>query len=437
MKQKDTMTKRMTYECNELDTIAELLEEQAAAGWALGSKTGVIWGFHKSEPRRVQFNVEVVDTDVVGDALEEFIAFCEADGWKHAFDAGKIQIFENEDLEAEPIHTDPEVKLKIVHDRCKATRLLLPGILFLVFVFLTWKLMSPIGIYQLTSWNSLFMLCILPVFGIIMAALMIDYIRWYKQAKRAVECGQRPVYKRSKISKYSDLFLVTVYVGGIILTVLIDAFYGGSRAYAFYMVGLFAFIIGFCWFLFPRISAKRGKKKSNGLAYGAVAAVIAICAGLFVPGGFFVDAQKDATPELPLTQEDLGIAKIDAKELSLEKSGTFLLKELRCDDYSGSHSLIYTVYTTKYKKVYDLVIEDYLVATEEEKSDWTYSEVWYNYKEVDEPAFEAKTVYYNADLKSWLLLYDNRIVHMYEPKRLSDAQKGIVAEKLTGDLEAR
>ena len=66
MKQKETMTKRMTYECNELDTIAELLEEQAAKGWELTSKIGVIWGFRRSDPRKVQFNVEVVDTDVFG-----------------------------------------------------------------------------------------------------------------------------------------------------------------------------------------------------------------------------------------------------------------------------------------------------------------------------------------------------------------------------------
>ena len=80
MKQKKTMIKRMTYECNELDTISELLEEKAAEGWELASKTGVIWGFRKSEPRKVKFNVEVVDTNVIGDALDEFIAFCEADG---------------------------------------------------------------------------------------------------------------------------------------------------------------------------------------------------------------------------------------------------------------------------------------------------------------------------------------------------------------------
>ena len=122
MRKKDTFTKRISYEHNELDTIAEFLEEKAAEGWELTSKTGAVWGFRRSEPRKVKFNVEVVESDVAGDALWEFISLCEADGWKHAFDAGNIQIFENEDLDADPIHTDPEVKLKIVHEKCKIGR---------------------------------------------------------------------------------------------------------------------------------------------------------------------------------------------------------------------------------------------------------------------------------------------------------------------------
>ena len=73
MTQKDTFTKRINYEYNELDTIAEYLEEAAADGWELTSKTGAIWGFRRSNPRKVRFSVEVVDTDVTGDALDEFL----------------------------------------------------------------------------------------------------------------------------------------------------------------------------------------------------------------------------------------------------------------------------------------------------------------------------------------------------------------------------
>jgi len=144
MRKKNTLIKRITCEYNELDTIAEILEEKAAEGWELSSKTGVIWGFRRSEPRKVKFCAEVVDTDVIGNALDEFISFCEADGWKHTFDAGSIQIFENEDLNAVPIHTEPEVKLRIVHDRCKVTRLLLPvGVLAFVIFFLLEGVISP------------------------------------------------------------------------------------------------------------------------------------------------------------------------------------------------------------------------------------------------------------------------------------------------------
>lgn len=125
MRQKEILTKRIRYEYNELDTIAEILQEKAAEGWELVSKTGNMWGFRRSEPRTAQFNVEVIDLENPAMELAEFVAYCEAGGWKHAFDAGDIQVFENEDLDAEPIHTDPEVKLQIVHERCKAMRICL------------------------------------------------------------------------------------------------------------------------------------------------------------------------------------------------------------------------------------------------------------------------------------------------------------------------
>ena len=82
-----------------LDTIADILQEKAAEGWELVSKTGNTWGFRRSKPRTAQFNVEVIDLENPAMELAEFVAYCEAGGWKHAFDAGDIQVFENEDLE--------------------------------------------------------------------------------------------------------------------------------------------------------------------------------------------------------------------------------------------------------------------------------------------------------------------------------------------------
>ncbi|MBR5517278.1 MAG: DUF2812 domain-containing protein, partial [Firmicutes bacterium] len=139
MREKDTFTKRIAYEYNQLDTITEFLEEKALEGWELTSKSGAIWGFKKAEPRKVKFSVELMDEGVLGSELDEFIAFCEVGRWKHSFDAGNIQIFENEDLEAEPIHTDPAVKLDIVHEKCKAFRIFMPAVFSVIFLLMMWK----------------------------------------------------------------------------------------------------------------------------------------------------------------------------------------------------------------------------------------------------------------------------------------------------------
>ena len=155
MREKDTFTKRIAYEYNQLDTITEFLEEKALEGWELTSKSGAIWGFKKAEPLRVKFSVELMEEGVSGSELDEFIDFCEADGWKHYFDAGSIQIFENEDLEAEPIHTDPAVKLAIVHEKCKAFRVFMPIVCSVIFFVIMWKLMFPLDIYFFKSTRAI------------------------------------------------------------------------------------------------------------------------------------------------------------------------------------------------------------------------------------------------------------------------------------------
>ena len=62
LKNVDTMTVRFTHSWCELDSLAEFLEEKAAEGWQLTSKTGIILGFRRSKGRQAGGMFSVMET---------------------------------------------------------------------------------------------------------------------------------------------------------------------------------------------------------------------------------------------------------------------------------------------------------------------------------------------------------------------------------------
>lgn len=434
MTQKDTFTKRINYEYNELDTIAEYLEEAAADGWELTSKTGAIWGFRRSNPRKVRFSVEVVDTDVTGDVLDEFIAFCEAGGWKHAFDAGNIQIFETEDMEAEPIHTDPKVKLELVHDRCKALRLLLPAALMVILGLMMKMAYFPLRIDLFADFDSLINLAVLPLLGIILIASMAEYLIWYRKAKKAVDAGLSPIYKRTQVSRILDVLLLAILFGNVIVGNLLGAAFDEDWPFFLSLVAVLAVSIMVFWILFPKLSAKyNNSKKSNGGLFAIVVIIVLVVSVFVVPKVIPDEAEPKG---IPLTLEDLGICKTDeAGHYEWREASPFLMRYEGGDESQGK-AMYYEIYVTDYEKVYDLAVKYWLEPDELDEELFYPDDIkeMYNYKEVDEPAFGAETVYYNQDYDRWLLLYPDRVIWLDTPEKLSSEQKEIIGEKLTGEL---
>lgn len=437
MRKKDTFTKRISYEYNELDTIAEFLEEKAAEGWELTSKTGVVWGFRRSEPRKVKFNVEVVESDVTGDALWEFISFCEADGWKHVFDAGNIQIFENEDLDADPIHTDPEVKLKIVHEKCKAMRIFLPLVASMVILVMVWKAYFPLDISFFESSRMMGNLIIMPLFCCLFLASTVDYFVWYRKAKHAVEIGESPQFKRSRFSKILDTLMLGVLIINAFVIGLMDTFFNEEWAMLSVLLGiLIVGVIGF-WILFPKLSAKYNKSKaSNDIDY--IAAVIILLIVVLFMGPLLPD--KENTYVSPLTLENLGVYESGDEEPYLRREKSPALTYYEYAEDTGKKSLYYEMHITKWSKVYDLAVNYWTVPSKRDYEIFENPadvEAMHHYYEVEEPAFGADKVLFSDWGDRWLLLYPDRVIRLHMTGELTDDQKALVAEKLTEDLEAR
>ena len=434
MRKKDTFTKRISCEYNELDTIAEFLEEKAAEGWELTSKTGVVWGFRRAEPRKVKFNVEVVDSDVMGEALHEFIAFCEADGWKHVFDAGAIQIFENEDLDAEPIHTDPEVKLRIVHDKCKATRIFVPVVAAIVLMFMLWKAYFPLDIYFFESSRMMGNMIIIPLFCIAFFASTIDYLLWYRKAKAAIGRGDEPVYKRSRFSKaLAGVMFALIIINGFVVG-LLDSVCNEDWGMLKILIGLLIIcVVGF-WIVFPRVSAKYNKSRSSNTIDYVAAVVILLVVALSLTPMLMQDEEKPLTP--PLTLESFGVESSD-EDPYMRREKSFALTYYEYAEESGNDGLYYDVYITNWKLVYDTAINQWTVPTKkayELFGDPSIVDRACDFKEVDDPGYHAEKVLYNQNNGRRLLFYSDRLVMLDVTEELTDQQKAIVVDKLTADL---
>ncbi len=432
MRQREILTKRIRYEYNELDTIADILQEKAAEGWELVSKTGNVWGFQKSEPRTALFNVEVIDLENAALELEEFVAYCEAGGWKHAFDAGDIQVFENEDLDAELIHTDPEVKLQIVHERCKAMRILTPIVTAVLFSLMACKAYFPLDIYTLEDTRQLGFICLLPVFCGLLLIGVGDYVVWYHKAKRAIALGNTPVYKRSAFSRGLHVLTITVVAVCVLGPNLVDAALNGRWLETVILAGILLAALVIYNVIVPKVSVRFNKtKSSNDTDIFAVGIVLSLVVLLLAPSWL---RGTENNLELPLTMQDLGIEAVDEDPYARREKSP-LLTHYECAEFTDDYGLDYDIYITKYQKVYDVAVDRWTVPTKrhyEMYEDPADVEALFHYEEVKEPAFGADKVYYNDGRR--LLLYPDRVIRLDAPEGLTEEQMKIVAEKLTGEL---
>jgi len=419
MKGKKIWTTRFYFERNELDSVAEFLEDKFAHGWEMTSLTGASFGFRKTEPKKVKVSVELAEND--GDETEKkrFIEYCEADGWTHFFDGGLLQFFFNEDLDAEPIHTDEEVKLKLVHKKCFGVRVIFSLVVVAVIMLLFWTMYSDIKYWHLYSSQRVMHMVLMPLGIPLILISMGDYLLWYQKAKLALKRGLTPTYRRSKVGRVVDqmsiVWMLMVLWGGI----LMDAIYGKSKILLamgiFFIVGVYLFI-----FIYTRIEAGRNQNRNqNTLKYLVIAIVfVGILSGcahlIFVPAG-----EKENTGEPTLMLEELGVTSDGSHKQSGHFEGSPLVKYESGYERWGSNRIDYECYWTKSAWAYDMIVQQRFF-------DWNDT-----YERVDDKNFDGNEVYLmgrTADLSQWLLLYDEHIVYLETTVDLTDAQKAIIGE---------
>ena len=99
-------------------------EKMARRGWLLDKMGGVLWRYRKIEPQRLRFamtyfpEVTGFEPDTPA-AQSDMQAFCAQAGWQLAANAGKFQVYYNEDPQAVELDTDPGIQLEVIHRAMK------------------------------------------------------------------------------------------------------------------------------------------------------------------------------------------------------------------------------------------------------------------------------------------------------------------------------
>lgn len=357
MKTKNTMTKYFSCKYNELDSFAELLEKQAAAGWALKDISGMSCGFRRCAPRKVKYNVEMVYPDGSDRERAEFAKFCESTGWKRIFDGKTVQVFENENLDAEPIHTDTEVKLKAIHQECKWNSVILPIIAVFLGTFF-WMIQAYNMDYrEYLSNRYLLIVYGLPFILLLLAGEAVNYLVWYKKARKAADRGDEPVYRKTRFSRGFELACIICLFMILWGQLFLDLYYSGSTALMLF--GILAFAAMVVFYVGTKLyDAAHNETGKITISARQLLAGLLLCLCIIGVGSVVFSAYDGE--ELTLTLDDLGIKASGEINRMGYKSGTYMLqREYGTDDSKNEkgYRLYYEVHRARTQDIFNLVME--------------------------------------------------------------------------------
>lgn len=429
--QKDSKTIRRNFEYHELDTLAEVIEEQAAEGWELTSKTGGVLGFRRSRPRRIKASCEVVYPDY-GPEKDEYIAYCQAASWRHIFSDGALQIFETENMDAEPIHTDPAVKLQWVHRQCLVKTVLLSALWILFVLFFMWLFCWDPDYDQYMSGQYLMGLFVGPLCILVSLINIGRYFLWYAGARRAVSRGEHALYRKNLKAEKTENVLEWIYMLAMILAFFAVAWYQwDSREVRLLFFWFLLVAVGALSLIFwmQRRDARRG---TGGRARGGKYTILVISLILlFVVGDVVIAVTdfSDGSDPLRLSLEDLGIQTTGQPKRSCEKNGVLFLKQETGIDESPNpegRELYYVIFTTGDKKIYQKVLDQRFFFLSDGSRD---------VQQVPAENFRARQAYCDQrdqTYRTWVLLYEDRIISVEVNFDLTKEQQAVIGEKLSG-----
>lgn len=173
------------------------LTRMARKGWKVEKMNNYFWTYRRIEPQELQVAVtyfpKASDFDPFPSGEQQtLIDYCEETGWELACTWFQMQVFYSDRENPTPIHTEPELEVRIIHQACKANYLRVLWVVLVLgligSVLYTSTLISDI-LCMLASPGALLMgVCALMLF-LIGGVDLVAYYTWRHRAKRAAKQG--------------------------------------------------------------------------------------------------------------------------------------------------------------------------------------------------------------------------------------------------------
>lgn len=173
------------------------LTRMARKGWKVEKMNNYFWTYRRIEPQELQVAVtyfpKASDFDPFPSGEQQtLIDYCEETGWELACTWFQMQVFYSDRENPTPIHTEPELEVRIIHQACKANYLRVLWFLLVLgligSVLYASSLISD-TLRMLASPEGLLIgMCGLILF-LIGGVELVAYYTWRHRAKRAAQQG--------------------------------------------------------------------------------------------------------------------------------------------------------------------------------------------------------------------------------------------------------
>lgn len=439
------------------------LEAMEAKGWRL-EKTGTIWKYRRTAPKKVHYAVtyvpEASEFNPAPTAGQENLAeLCAAAGWEKVADWFQMQIFRSEQPDPMPLETEEAVRLEVLQRAIRKN--FLPSSLLLTVLGVVMLVMQSWTVWQdpidtLTRTSRLFpaLLWLLVIFSA--GGNLLDYTLWLRRSKKSVAQGG----PCAPGGGYQWLAKVSWAVLGVLLVGYAASFVGENNPQMLAFVGVYLLL------MLLLIALVRGTQKglrragiSKHLNMGLTLAVdivgaVVLTGGLMAvviwgifrqgwfqkppvdtydTGNYVFDIYHDA---LPLTIEDLTGETYSGYSYERMERASFLLgylegRQWHVPDGTDAVNLDYEILDVKADFLYDWCLDVYLNEYDDEREIWQME-----YRSEDPAPWGADAVYRlwqeGEPDNDWLICLGNRIVKLDPDWTLTPEQMALVGERLSG-----
>jgi len=460
MRKDGKLKKFFMFQMYECAAVEEFLAEMALDGWMVEKIKGSFFTFHKIEPKKLTFAVDIFDKasefdTIPADSTMEYIEYCKEAGWEYICARGKLQVFCSETENGIPIHTDPKLKLKAINKGMFSVLFayilnILVGILNLI-MHLTLSFSDLVTDYTTMAmfilWLSLF---------IFFFTYVTDYYIWLIRSIRRIKNGEDIKYSSKKNRAYKHKFQLFLIVSDTIMLSLICIYFiihDFNYYKLLFLLGLIVIIL-----IFVLVSKIYYKNINRSRSKNIIFTIVIYITGFYLFIGllnfslisYFVNTDVDSETvtsddtnagdpttitlhqdEVPITMKYLGIETEGYHKSSTDTRETFLAKYydytdeyyINAYDNDTDNYIRYSVFTSKSK----WIINHYF------KTKFNYPYYDISYSETDTNLWEANSVYKSAPVHGGqliLVIYDNKILQFQSNLSLTKDQIELIREKL-------